>query len=96
MQPLKCTFKSLESRVVTYTFNPRYLGGRGRKITNLKPTQGKLARSYLEIKIQTKVWEYGSSTKVLLCEALGQSPKMEGGVKLHEYASNKILSENVV
>jgi hypothetical protein len=37
-----------EPGVVEHTCNPSYLGGRGRKVTNLRPAQAKLARPYLK------------------------------------------------
>jgi hypothetical protein len=40
--------------VVVYIHNPRYVEGRGRKITSSRPVKAKLASPYLKNKIQTK------------------------------------------
>jgi hypothetical protein len=36
--------------MVVHTYNPSYSGGRGRKITSLRPAQARVMRPYLENK----------------------------------------------
>jgi hypothetical protein len=49
-----CDINKEKLGVVVPTCNPRYSGGRGKRITSLRPAQPKLVRLCLENKIQTK------------------------------------------
>jgi hypothetical protein len=51
-----------ESLVGVYTFNPRFSGGRDRRILSSRPAQEKLARDCLknQIQRQKKVWKHSS------------------------------------
>jgi hypothetical protein len=40
--------------MVVHTYNPSYLGGRGRRILSLRPVWAKLARPHLKNKIKDK------------------------------------------
>jgi hypothetical protein len=51
---------------VVHAYNPSYLRGRGRRITNLRPVYAKLLRPYPPAK---KMLEYSSHGKALMRQA---------------------------
>jgi hypothetical protein len=52
--------------VVVHACNPSYLGGRGRKISNLRPACAKVTRPYLKNKIKTNRLGYSLSGRELV------------------------------
>jgi hypothetical protein len=51
--------------MVVHASNTSYSGGRGRRIERSRTIQAKLGRPYLNIKIQEKGLEHGSSGRTL-------------------------------